>query len=51
MFRFVKGYDKMKADNDLAEIVDSIKHYRSKLRLLGIEDYQVLIKNLLLKFN
>lgn len=39
--RFLKGYEIRKSDPEINEIVDSTKKYRNKLRVLGIEDYQV----------
>lgn len=40
-YRFLKGYEIRKDDPEINEIVDSTKKYRNKLRVLGIEDYQV----------
>jgi len=31
----------MKNDQELIEIIETIKNYRSKLKVLGIEDFQV----------
>jgi len=39
----LKGYEKKKDDPMINEILDSIKKYRSKLKLIGIEDFQVFL--------
>lgn len=39
--KFIKGYDKMKDNSEMSELVEQIKRYRSNLRKIGIEDFQV----------
>ena len=40
--RFQKGYEKKKDDPQVKELLEEINKYRSRLKNVGIEDYQVI---------